>query len=129
MRHVFDLYILHEFSGELSKGELGVDLLDITVVQSMNHSNPYQQDDFYCDKVAITLGSPEAEIDYVVGGTVREVEALIEEAKTQEMLDNSVWSYLGIDDERKDGGDKESLLSSLQSSNSSKWTITTTSNL
>jgi hypothetical protein len=120
MRHVFDLYILHEVSNELSKGELGVDLLDITVVQSMNHENPYQQDDFYGDKVAITVGSPEAEIDYVVGGTVREVEALIEEAKTQEMLDNSVWSYLGIDDEKGDGGDKESLLSSLQSSNSSK---------
>lgn len=129
MRHVFDLYILHEVSNELSKGELGVDLLDITVVQSMNHENPYQQDDFYGDKVAITVGSPEAEVTYVVGGTVREVETLIEEAKTQEMLDNSVWSYLGIDDEREDGGDKESLLSSLQSSSSSKWTITTTSNL
>ena len=129
MRHVFDLYILHEVSNELSKGELGVDLLDITVVQSMNHDNLYQQDDFYCDKVAITLGAPEAEVYYVVRGTVREVEALIEEAKTQEMLDNSVWSYLGIDVERGDGGDKESLLSSLQSSNSSKWTITTTSNL
>lgn len=129
MRHVFDLYILHEISGELSKGELGVDLLDITVVQSMNHENPYQQDDFYGDKVAITVGSPEVEVTYVIGGTVRGVEAMIEEAKTQEMLDNSVWSYLGIDDEEVEKDTNKSLFSSLQLSNSSKWTVTTTSNL